>query len=112
MCVECVRRHNIVECSVYVRRGWLYACVGYCNSPLNNKNIDYHCPMVFSHIGFPHKSLCQLCDYCCVLFGLMFSVFCSVLLVLPTFSSLIRRPGIENFHPVFPPENNHSKGRK
>jgi hypothetical protein len=34
--------------------------IGYCNSPLNNKNIDYHCPVVFSRIGFPHKSLCQL----------------------------------------------------
>jgi hypothetical protein len=49
---------------VYVRRGWLYAYVGYCNSPLNNKNIDYHCPVVFSCIGFPHKSLSQLCDCC------------------------------------------------
>jgi hypothetical protein len=44
------------------RRGWLYACAGYCNSPMNNKNIDYHCPVVFSCIGFPHKSLYQLCD--------------------------------------------------
>jgi hypothetical protein len=45
---------------VYVRRGWLYACVGYCNSPLNNKNIRLSLPVVFSRIGFPHKSLCQL----------------------------------------------------
>jgi hypothetical protein len=60
---------------VYVRRGWLYAYVGYCNSPLNNKNIDYHCLVVFSRIGFPHKSLCQLCDCCCVWFVVL--VLCS-----------------------------------
>jgi hypothetical protein len=29
--------------------------IGYCNSPLNNKNTDYHCPVVFSHIKFLHK---------------------------------------------------------
>jgi hypothetical protein len=34
---------------VCVRRGWLYVCVGYCNSPLNNKNIDYHCPFHINH---------------------------------------------------------------
>jgi hypothetical protein len=47
-----------------VMRGWLYACVVYCNSPLNHKNIDYHFSVDFSRIGFPYKSLCQLCDYC------------------------------------------------
>jgi len=26
--------------------------IGYCNSPLNNKNTDYHFPVVVSHIGF------------------------------------------------------------
>jgi 5-hydroxyisourate hydrolase-like protein (transthyretin family) len=36
--------------------------IGYCYSPLNNKNTNYHCPVVFSRIGFPCKSLCQLCD--------------------------------------------------
>jgi hypothetical protein len=80
--VQCVSdiRHNTVECSVYVRRGWLYVCVGYCNSPLNNKNIDYHFPMVFSHIGFPHKSLCQLCD-CCSWFNIGF-IFFSIRILL------------------------------
>jgi hypothetical protein len=53
MCSECVRaRHDTVEYSVSVRRGWLYACVGYCNSPLNNKNTDYHFPWFFPSLGF------------------------------------------------------------
>jgi hypothetical protein len=38
--------------------------IGYCNSPLNNKKTEYHCPWFFPCIGFPHKSLCQLCDCC------------------------------------------------
>jgi len=49
--------------------------IGYCNSPLNNKNIDYHHPMFFYRIGFPCKSPCQLCDCCCFWFVLGFIFF-------------------------------------
>jgi len=49
--------------------------IGYCNSPLNNKNTNYHCPVVFFGIGFPYKSLCQLCDCCFVWFNLGFILF-------------------------------------
>jgi hypothetical protein len=52
--------------------------IGYCNSPLNNKNIDYHCPVVFSHTRSPCKSLCSLCDCCCVLF-ILGCFFCFLL---------------------------------
>jgi hypothetical protein len=45
---------------VYERRGWLYAWVGYCNSPLNNKNTDYHCPWFFPVLGF-HINHCVNC---------------------------------------------------
>jgi hypothetical protein len=58
------------------RRGWLYSCVGCCNSPLNNKNIGYHCPVVFSRIRFPHKSLFQLCDCCSQFISRFYSSFC------------------------------------
>jgi hypothetical protein len=63
-----------------MRRGQLYSCADNCNSPLNNKNTDYHCPVVFSRIGFPHKSLCQLCLVCCSQF---YAIFFFVLLPLP-----------------------------
>jgi hypothetical protein len=46
---------------VYVRRGWLYVGVDYCNSPLNNKNIDYHCPVFFS-LDF-HINHCVNCEF-------------------------------------------------
>jgi hypothetical protein len=51
----------MLSCSVYERREWLYASVGYCNSPLN-KRISIIIVAVFSLIGFPHKSLCQVYD--------------------------------------------------
>jgi hypothetical protein len=54
-----------MKCSIVcVKRGedGCMHVIDYCNSPLNNKNINYHCPIVFSRIGFPRKSLCQLCD--------------------------------------------------
>jgi hypothetical protein len=67
---------------VYERRGWLYAWVGYCNSPLN-KRIPIIIVVVFSLIGFPHKSLCQLC-VCCSWFNacLILLVLCYVFLPL------------------------------
>jgi hypothetical protein len=34
--------------------------IGYCNSPLNNKNIDYHCPWFFPTLGF-HIYHCVNC---------------------------------------------------
>jgi hypothetical protein len=38
---------------------------GCCNSPLNNKNIDYHCPVVFSlKRVFPRK----YCVHCVIAF--------------------------------------------
>jgi hypothetical protein len=40
---------------VYERRGWLHAWVGYCNSPLNNKNTDDHLPWFFPILGFHIK---------------------------------------------------------
>jgi hypothetical protein len=45
--------------------------IDYCNSPLNNKNIDYHCPMVFRVLVF-HVNHCVNCDCCCVWFVLGF----------------------------------------
>jgi hypothetical protein len=53
---------------VYERRGWLYAWVGYCNSPLNNKNTDYHCPWFFPSLDF-HINHCVNCVI--VVLGLM-----------------------------------------
>jgi hypothetical protein len=51
-----------------VRRGWLYAWVGYCNSPLNNKKTDNHCPWFFPDLGF-HINHCVKCVF--VVLGLM-----------------------------------------
>lgn len=46
----------------------MYAYEGYCNSPLN-KRISIIIAVVFSLIGFPHKSLCQIV-------GLLLLVLC------------------------------------
>jgi hypothetical protein len=63
---------------VYVRRGWLYDCFGYCNSPLNNK-----IPIIISPLFFPifFKSLCQLCD-CCSWLLLVYALFCFCFLTI------------------------------
>jgi hypothetical protein len=36
--------------------------IGHCNSPLNNKNSDYHCPVVFPILGFHinHRVSCVI----------------------------------------------------
>jgi hypothetical protein len=34
--------------------------IGYCNSPLNNKNTEYHCPWFFPALGF-HINHCVNC---------------------------------------------------
>jgi hypothetical protein len=34
--------------------------IDYCNSPLNNKNTDYHCPWFFPSLGF-HINHCVNC---------------------------------------------------
>ena len=54
---ESVCKEKRAEC---VRRGWLYAYEGYCNSPLNNKNINNHCPWFFPSLGF-HINHCVKC---------------------------------------------------
>jgi hypothetical protein len=52
------------------------SCVGYCNSPLNNKNIDYHFPMFFPVLSF-HVNHCVNCvivnvsDLILILFSLL-----------------------------------------
>jgi hypothetical protein len=39
-----------------------------CNSPLNNKNTDYHCPWFFPSLGF-HINQCVNCGI--TMLGLM-----------------------------------------
>jgi hypothetical protein len=53
---------------VYDRSGWLYAWVGYCKSPLNKKDIDYHCMWFSPSLGF-HINHCFNCLF--VVLGLM-----------------------------------------
>jgi hypothetical protein len=49
--------------------------IGYCNSPLNNTNVDYHCPVVFFVLGF-HVNHCVNCviDVVSGLFLVLFSL--------------------------------------
>ena len=58
---------------MYERIGWFYASIGYCNSPLNNKNTNYHYPMFFSVLGF-HANHCVNCGIVVVSCGSRF--FC------------------------------------
>ena len=79
MCSEYVwTRHNTLEYNVSMRRVWLYACVGYCNSPLNNKNIDYHFLWFFPTLGL-HINHCFNCVIvrvlCLVWFSQIYALF-------------------------------------
>jgi hypothetical protein len=76
---------------VYERRGWLYACVGYCNSPLNNKNIDYHCPWFFPVLGF-HINHCVNCVI--VVLGLILVLYSLLLESCYVFASTCLTSGI------------------
>jgi hypothetical protein len=74
---------------VYERRGWLYAWVGYCNSPLNNKNIDYHFLWFFPILGF-HINHCVNC----VIVVLDLILLVDALVFMLYFSSTCLKSGI------------------
>jgi hypothetical protein len=55
---------------VYERRGWLYAWVGYCNSPLN-KRIS----IIIAHVFFP--SLGFHINHCVKLWFVVLGLMCT-----------------------------------
>jgi hypothetical protein len=53
--------------------------IDYCNYPLNNNNIDYHCLVVFHVLGF-HVNHCVHCVIS--ILGLFFSINLAMFMIL------------------------------